>query len=400
MFSIARVRDKKSIPRGRALGGLACAAALAVGVAACGDDSGGGGGDGGGGLPSEVKLGMLDTMSGVAAFCGEQERQGAELAVEEINGQKFLGDGVKLTLQIEDDKGTPEAGVAGFRTFTTDKVAAIVGPCLGTVAPATGPLAEQSKIPDVITTASGADVTPEYVFRAGIPQQEYAGNVIKVVKDQGAQKVAVMFDNAQPSIAQGSWGGAQKPAIEEEGLDLVAEEGVAGTNSDFGSQVSKVVKSSPDAIGVLFQGAPNLTIVKQLREAGFKGQIWGQQGMLNDFYIKGGPAVEGTMISVSYSPALPVAATTKFTKDFEAKYDVKPSELSAHGYDAVWFTARGIKAAGSTDGPAIQKALAGIKEMEGAQGNLTFTDTGDARGSGGVVKIKDGELEGVELPGG
>jgi branched-chain amino acid transport system substrate-binding protein len=400
MFSGVRGRGRKSVPSARAFGVLACSAALAVGVAACGDDSeSGGGGGGGGNLPSEVKLGMLDTMSGVAAFCGEQERQGAELAVEEINSQKFLGDGVKLTIQVEDDKGTPEAGVAAFRNFVNDKVAAIVGPCLGTVAPATGPLAEQSKMPDIITTASGADVTPNYVFRAGIPQQEYAGNVIKVIKDQGHKDVAVMFDNAQPSIAQGSWGGAQKPAIEEEGLNLVEEEGVAGTNSDFGSQVSKVVAAKPDAVGVLFQGAPNLTIVKQLREAGFDGQIWGQQGMLNDFYIKGGPAVQDTMISVSYSPALPEGSTTKFTKDFEAKYNVTPSELSAHGYDAVWLAARGIKAAGSTDGEAVQKALAGIKEMEGAQGALTFTDTGDARGTGGVVKVNNGKLEGVELPG-
>lgn len=382
----------------KGLGALACSAVLAVGVAACGGDSGGGGG--GGGLPSEVKLGMLDTMSGVAAFCGEQEKQGAELAVEEINNQKFLGNGTKLSLQVEDDKGTPEAGVAGFRKFTTEKVAAVVGPCLGTVAPATGPLAEQSKMPNVITTASGADVTPQYVFRAGIPQQEYAGNVIKVIKDEGHKNVAVMFDNAQPSIAQGSWGGAQKPAIAKEGLNLTDVEGVAGTNTDFGSQVSKVVKSNPDAIGVLFQGAPNLTIVKQLREAGFKGQIWGQQGMLNDFYIKGGPSVQGTMISVSYSPALPSSATTKFTKDFEAKYNIKPSELSAHGYDAVWFAARAIKQAGSTDGAAIQKAMASTKQMDGAQGNLTFTDTGDARGSGGVVKINNGELEGVKFTGG
>ena len=384
----------------RAFGALACVAVLAV--AGCGGDdteepAGGGGGGDGGSLPAEINLGMLDTMSGVAAFCGEQERQGAELAVEEINEQGFLGES-KITLTVEDDKGTPEAGVAAFRGFVDDEVAAVVGPCLGTVAPATGPLAEQNQMPNVITTASGADVAPEFVFRAGIPQQEYAGNVIEVVEAEGAQRVAVLFDNAQPSIAQGSWGGAQKPAIEASGLELVVEEGVAGTNSDFSSQVSKAVRANPDAIGLLFQGAPNLTIAKQLREAGFEGQIWGQQGMLNDFYIKGGPAVEGTMISVSYSPALEQGSTSEFTEAFKAKYDINPSELSAHGYDAVWFAARAIKEAGSLEGPAIQQAMANINEMPGAQGDLTFTDEGDARGSGGVVKIENGELVGVEVP--
>lgn len=383
----------------------ACVAAIALVAAGCGgssDSSSGGSGSsssGGGKLPGTVKIGMLDTISGVAAFCGEQEKQGAQLAVEEINSSKFLG-GSKVALTIQDDKGTPEAGVAAFRQFTSGGYAAIVGPCLGTVAPATGPLAEQAKLPDIVTTASGADVTPDYIFRAGIPQQEYAGNTIKVVASKGAKKLAVLYDNAQPSIAQGSWGGAQKPEIKKEGLDLAVEEGVAGTNSDFSSQVSKALAAKPDAIGVLFQGAPNQTIVKQLREAGFKGIIWGQQGMLNDAYIKAGSYVDGTLIGVSYSPALNVPATKKFTTTFQDKYHVVPSELSAHGYDAVWMAARGIKAAGSTDGAAIQKALTAVasKGFQGAQGDLTFTADGDARGSGGVVEVNKGVLKGVPVP--
>lgn len=385
----------------RAVGALACAAtALALG--ACGsssssDSSASGGGGSASNLPSTITLGMMDTLSGVAAFCGEQERQGANLAVSEINSKGFLGKS-KIQLKVQDDKGTPQDGVTAFRNFQNAKVTAIVGPCLGTVAPATGPLVEQSKIPDVITTASGADVTPQYVFRAGIPQQEYAGNVIKVIAAKGIKDVSVIYDNAQPSIAQGSWGGAQKPMIKKLGLNLKVEEGVAGTNTDFSSQVSKALAAKPQAIGVDFQGAPNLTIVKQLREAGFKGIIWGQQGMLNDFYEKGGPATNGTLISVSYSPALNVPATENFTKTFEAKYHVSPSELSAHGYDAVWMVARGLKAAGSTDGPALQKALAGIHNMDGAQGHLTFTSDGDARGSGGVVKLENGKLTGVKVP--
>lgn len=402
MKSNGGVSLRSALTGRRAVGALACAAtALAFG--ACGSSSsnssssGGSGGSSSSNLPSTITLGFMDTLSGVAAFCGEQERQGANLAVDEINSTGFLGNS-KLQLKFQDDKGTPQDGTTAFHNFQSAKVTAIVGPCLGTVAPATDPLAEQAQIPDVITTASGADVTPDYIFRAGIPQQEYAGNVIKVLNAKGIKNVAVLYDNAQPSIANGSWGGAQKPEIKKLGMNLLVEEGVAGTNTDFSSQVSKALAAKPQAIGVDFQGAPNLTIVKQLREAGFKGIIWGQQGMLNDFYEKGGPATNGTLISVSYSPALNVPATKNFTKKFEAKYHVVPSELSAHGYDGVWFVARALKAAGSTDGPALQKAMAGIHAMDGAQGHLTFTSDGDARGSGGVVKLENGKLSGVPVP--
>lgn len=371
-----------------------------VALAACGSSSSGGGGGGGsssGHLPSTVKLGLLDTLSGQAAFCGVDERQGAELAVSQINSTHFLGN-TKLSLAIEDDKGTPQDGIAGLQQLISQGVAAVVGPCIGPVALATDPVAEQKKIPDVVTTASAADVSPPYIFRAGIPQTQYAANVIKVLKAQGIKRVSVIYDNAQPSISKSVWAQTQEPALKAAGIQVISAQGAPGTDADFSSQVSQAMQGNPDAIGVLFQGAPNLTIVRDLRNAGYKGQIWGQQGMLLPFFIDGGNAVQGTLISVSYSPALPSGAAETFTKVYRAKYNVNPTELSAHGYDAVYMIARGLKAAGSASGSALQKALAGIHSMDAAQGALTFTPDGDARGAGGVVKVKGNELVGVKIP--
>ena len=395
------MRRSRRAARGIA-GAFALGGAVMV-IAACGSSSSSGGGSGksGGGaskLPSTVKLGLLDTLSGQAAFCGVDERQGAELAVSQINSTHFLGN-TKLSLSIQDDKGTPQDGIAGLQQLISQKVAAIIGPCIGPVALATDPVAQQKQLPDIVTTASGADISPSYIFRAGIPQTQYAANVIKVLKAHGIKKVSVIYDNSQPSISKAVWAQTQEPALKAAGIQVISAQGANGaTNSDFSAQVTQAMHGNPDAIGVLFQGAPNLTILRDLRSAGYHKQVWGQQGMLLPFFIDGGTDVQGTLISVSYSPALAAGASETFTKVYKAKYHTNPTELSAHGYDGVYMAARGLKAAGSTSGPALQTALAGIHGFEGAQGHLTFTSQGDARGAGGVVQVKGNELVGVKTP--
>ena len=371
-----------------------CLAALAV-LAGCGDDSGEGEAAAGGGLPDTVTVGSLNSMTGPAAFCGQLQVKGAQLAIKEAAEEKFLGD-TKVELKIVDDKSALETAVSGFRELTDADVAAIVGPCNGTVGTAVTPLAQQSEVPQVVTTASAADVSGSYVFRAGIPQSEYADNAIRVLADRGVKRVAAIYDQSQASIADPIWRDTQKVAIEDSGMELVAEVPVTAEVTDFSSQVAQIMRAKPEAVGILLQGPPNLTVANQLREAGFEGTLWGHQSTLLDFYIDGGDTVDGTVVSASYAANLPYESSKDFTKRFEEEYQEEPRELAAHGYDAMWMTLRALKAAGSTDHAAMQKALAGIHEMDGAQGPITFTDEGDARGDATAVEIEHGEIVGIE----
>jgi branched-chain amino acid transport system substrate-binding protein len=372
---------------------VAACAALGVG---CGSDDDGGGAASGG-LPDKITIGVLDSMTGTNAGCGKYETQGEKLAIEKAKQDKLLGDST-VEMKIADDKAEAELAVSGFRDLVDDDVALIVGPCNGTVGTAVVPLADREKIPEVITTASAADVSSPWVFRAGIPQTEYAGNAIKVIADSGAKRVAVIYDKSQASIANPIWLDTQKPAIEEAGMELVEEVAVTTEQTDFSNQVAALVRSKPDAIGILLQGAPNLTVAKQLREAGFKGKLWGHQSTAQDYYIQGGPDVEGTVVSVSYAPNIDVASAQEFTKLYRDEYGVDPTELVAHGYDAMMMALTALKTANSTDSEAIRKALEGIKSMDGAQGELTFSDEGDARGAAGAVEVKGGKLVGIAVP--
>jgi branched-chain amino acid transport system substrate-binding protein len=350
------------------------------------------------GLPASLTIGVLEEMSGSAAFCGTQELQGMALAVKEAKRSHFLGK-TSVAIKLYDEGGKADNAVVGAHALIDANVAGIVGPCVAGPANVSIPVTSQAGMPQIITTASAADISPASAFRAGIPQPRYASNVIKLLAKRGVKKVAVFYDSGQPSIAGPVWNQTQKVALKALNIEVVDTEAApvsASGSSDFSSQVAKLIQSKPEAIGVLLQGAPNVTVVNQLRQAGFKGTIWGQQGMDGPFFIGSGPNVNGVLISVSFAAGIGPVGSRNFTTRFEQRYPgVVPTELSAHGYDAMWMMLRGIKAANSTDHAKIIAALAKIKTMPGGQGVLRFNALGDAVGSGFVAEVKDGKLIGV-----
>jgi branched-chain amino acid transport system substrate-binding protein len=348
-------------------------------------------------LPAKIVVGVVDSITGPAGFCGVEEQQGIALAVKEAKRQHFLGKS-EIELKLIDDRSNVDAAVSGMSQQIDAKVAAVVGLCNGANAIVSIPVAGRAGMPLVITTASAADPSPAHVFRAGIPQSRYASQVIRLLKGRGVKKVAVFYDTSVPTIANPVWNNAQRIALKNLGIELaeveaapVATAGVA----DFSSQVAKLLRAKPDAIGVLLQGAPNLTVVNQLRQAGFKGPIWGQQGMLAPFFINGGPNVNGVLVSVSFAPGLGPTSSKVFAKKFEQRWGRPPTELGAHGYDAMWMLMRALKAANSTDHAKIIAALTAIKKMPGAQGDLRFNAIGDAVGRGFVAEFRDGKMVGI-----
>lgn len=348
-------------------------------------------------LPARITVGVLNSMSGTAGFCGLQEQQGIALAVKEAKRARFLGRS-EVQIKLIDDRTNLDSAVSGMNSLIDSKVAAVVGPCTGGAAIVTMPIATRAGMPMVITTASAANPLPENVFRAGIPQSRYAFQVIKLLKSRGVNKVAVFYDTSVPTIVNPVWNNAQKIALKNlkmEVVDLHAAPVSSSGVSDFSSQVASMIRSRPDAIGVLLQGAPNLTVVNQLRQSGYRGLIWGQQGMLAPFFWNGGPNVNGVLVSVGFAPGLGPTSSRNFTTRFQQRYNDSPTELAAHGYDAMWMVMRAIKKANSTNRARVVAALKSIKSMPAAQGNLRFNNIGDAVGTGFVAQFQNGKMVGV-----
>ena len=96
-----------------------------------------------GAQPKAIKIGVLHPVTGALAYSGQQCREGALMAIEDINksgGIKSLG-GAKIEALLGDAQSSPQAGAAEIEKMNEAGVSAVLGAfasaiCCGSVGPA------------------------------------------------------------------------------------------------------------------------------------------------------------------------------------------------------------------------------------------------------------------------
>lgn len=340
-------------------------------------------------LPDTITIGSVNSLTGPAAFCGINEVDGMNLAIQVATEQGLLGDST-VELQVADDLSTAEGGVAAYRQLADQGVSAFVGPCFSPSAQAVITLTSDDEIPMVLTTAGGADFAePEWAYRAGVPQTHYVGLVADALSDKGITSVSVIYQNDNEAIVD-LWNATLKPRLEELGIEILFEDAVAGNTQDFSAQIAQYSDNPPDAIGILMVGGANVTAVTQVREAGLEQPLFGQQAMAAPFFLENaGEAADGTIFNANFHPGFEFPSSQAFTEAFVAEYGHDPDYAAANGYDAMMRVLLAINAAGSAEPADIKAALDNdIPSMDGAQGPLTFTENGDVEAPGGVIEVQ------------
>jgi branched-chain amino acid transport system substrate-binding protein len=105
-----------------------------------------------GAQPKSVKIGVLHPVTGALAYSGQQCREGALLAIEDINkagGIKSLG-GAKIEALLGDAQSTPQAGVAEIERMNEAGVSAVVGAFASAICLATTQAAAKYGLPHVV----------------------------------------------------------------------------------------------------------------------------------------------------------------------------------------------------------------------------------------------------------
>ena len=105
----------------------------------------------GGAQPKAVKVGVLHPVTGALAFSGQQCREGALMAIEDINkaGIKSMG-GAKLEVLLGDAQSTPQAGTAEIEKMNEAGCAAVVGAYASAICLATTQAAAKYNLPHVV----------------------------------------------------------------------------------------------------------------------------------------------------------------------------------------------------------------------------------------------------------
>ncbi len=337
-----------------------------------------------------IKIGFHAPLTGFAAADGKSAVLGAQLAVEQINAKGGVN-GKKLQLVIYDDQASPKnsAPIAN-KLISQDKVAlAISGSYSGATRAAAG-VFQKAKVPYIAAYAVHPSITKAgpYVFRTSFVGEVQGRAGAKLVGDILKKRRVVLItlkNDFGRSLVRGF-----KEKAAAYGVKIVSEYEYSIKNRQFGPIIAKVKADKPDAIyatGYFFTAGP---LVRQLRAAGVKAVVIGQEGYDSQKFIKiAGKAAEGVVITTSLNRDSKRAVTLGFIKAFEKKAGYKADMVAATTHTAIYVAAAALKAAGSMDPAAIRAAIAKTT-VNAATGQISFNSLGEVQKSVLVQVVRNG----------
>ncbi len=375
-----------------ALASAALLAALAL--------TGCGGGGGGSKSADTIRIGANLEMTGGQAAYGTGAVRGAQLAVEEINKAGGVL-GKQIELVALDNKSEPSESASAAQKLVDEGVIALIAPTTSSNALAMVPITNAAGIPSVSSTATNPKVTVDektgevipYSFRACFIDP-YQGRVMAsfVADKLQLKRVAILIDNSS-DYAKGLSRFFEE-AFTARGGEIVATEAYLQKDTDFNAILAKIKTQNPEFIYVPGYYQEIGLILKQARTQGITVPFGGGDGWDSPVLaeIAGFEALEGTYYSNLYAVEEDNPAVLEFIKAYQAMHNETPGMHAAMTYDTMKLIAQAITDAGSEDPEAIRNALENLTTFHGMSGDMSFTETHDAKRAAFILTFQDGNL--------
>jgi branched-chain amino acid transport system substrate-binding protein len=328
-----------------------------------------------------IKIGGLFPMSGPGAYFGTQDKQGIELAIEQIN--KTGVGGYKLEIQYEDSACSPlPATQAAKRLLDQYKPHVVIGEECSDATLAVMPLMEQAKVPLLNAGSSSIRITEPgnpWTFRI-MPNEVMQGVDIasNAYKRLNARSAVLLYENTNAGIGNAKVFGETFKSL---GGQILADIGFGRDVNDFTAIATRIAGLGKiDVIPTYTLEGQGLRITQALAQAGVTKGGGGQSIQLGTIWLpfgfeqKAGKAALGYVRIVQFDPTDKRDVVQNFVGSFKAKYNQDPTHINAHGYDQILVIADVVKRGGK-DAQSIRDLMAATKNFSGVTGSVEFDKT-------------------------
>ncbi len=322
-----------------------------------------------------IKIGLQGPLTGGSSPMGVSMRDGAKLAVNEINAKGGIM-GRKIEMIERDDEAKNERGVQiAQELINKEKVVATVGYINSGVGLASQRFYQEAKIPVMNNVATASVITkqfadqPEnYVFRNSANDTIQSGLIVEeLITRRKLTKVAILAD----STNYGQLGREDlEKALAAKGLKAVATEKYNIKDVDMTAQLLKAKEAGAEVVITYGIGPELAQIANGMIKLNWKVPMMGSWTLsMANFLDNAGKNADGAIMPQTFIQEPNTPKRASFISAYQKAYKVKriPSPVSAaQGYDSVYLLAAAMKQANSTEGPKILAALENLNaKVEG-----------------------------------
>jgi ABC-type branched-subunit amino acid transport system substrate-binding protein len=346
---------------------------------------------------AEVRIGFLGPLSGsVMVPQGKQMLQGATIAIEEAN-KKGGYHGIPFKLMVHNDVGLWGAAANEVVKMDDEKVWAF----LGSIDDNVSHIALRATLKMEIPMINSGDPDPTYT-ETNIPwtirvitddRQSCYALVNQIYKKDGHSRVAVIRANNR-------YGRVGIKIFSETatrvGHPMIIEERFNDGETDFKTQLERILVISPDAILIWGNATESALILNQLREIGMKQPVYGSDRMINPEFLKiTGKLSEGIVTTCQYNPEADNPKLKAFQTNYFTRFGIEPDVFAAHAYDGMNIIIEAINKVG-LNRVLIRDVLTDLKTFQGYQGitgkkvfDQTWNDIADIF----MAEVHDGKFK-------
>ena len=346
------------------------------------------------------KIGGIGPVTGGAAIYGQAVKNGAELAIKEINEAGGIN-GYQIEYNFQDDEMDNEKSVNAYNTLKDWGMDILVGAVTSGCCVAVAAESQNDNLFQITPSGSSVDCINgnENVFQVcftdpnqGVGAADYIG------QNNIATKVAVIYDSSDV-YSSGIFAKFKEEAASQS-FEIVSEEAFTADNkTDFSVQLAKAQEAGADLVFLPIYYSEASLILKQADSMGYAPKFFGCDGLdgilgVENFDQK---LAEGVMLLTPFAADAKDDATQKFVSAYEAAYGETPNQFAADAYDAVYVVKTAAEKCGATPADSVtdlcDKLKAAMQEItyDGLTGDsMSWSADGTVNKAPKAMEIKNG----------
>ena len=349
------------------------------------------------------KIGGTGPLTGAAAIYGNACKNGAQIAVDEINAE---GGDIQFELNYQDDEHDAEKAVNAYNTLKDWGMQLSLGSVTSKPCEATAAEIYSDRIFALTPSASTVAVTADKdnVFQmCFVDPNQGTASAQYIAEQKLGTKIAVIWKNDDVY----STGIHDKFVAEAKtkGLQVVSDNTFTDASAnDFSVQLNDAKSKGADLVFLPMYYQPASLILTQANAMGYKPKFFGVDGMDGILTMEGfdPKLAEGVMLLTPFNADATDEKTASFVKKYKEQFGETPNQFAADAYDCVYAYKQALENAGATPDMSAEdlcdKMIEQFTSMtfDGLTGEgMTWDETGAVSKSPKGMVIENGAYVGM-----
>ncbi|MGN0668553.1 MAG: ABC transporter substrate-binding protein [Angelakisella sp.] len=340
-----------------------------------------------------IRIGGIGPLSGGYANYGFSVKNGAQLAVDEINAAGGIN-GKQVELSFQDSQADPESAVNAYGKLMDWGMQVSLGGVLSGETASIVAAAREDNIM-LITPSGSADKCIDgnsRAFRVCFYDSFQGAAAAQYIKNNNMVDTVGILYQSDVDYSVGLYN-AFVEECGKSGITIAETQTFTdATKTDFSTQINALVNSGVKLVFIPFYAEEASTFLTQAR-----GKF------ADDVYFFGADGLDGILGKVEQDPTIannvlmltpfaaddPAENVQAFVKAYQAAYNATPDQFAADAYDAVYVIKAAAEKAGTTDGDAMAAAMASL-EVAGVTGTMTWNADGNTNKNASAILYYDG----------